>query len=389
MSTTTTYKCLVYGNSSIKNDNSNDRTTITATVRSKVKSLPRAIPRNHVLIRVRAAGLNPVDAKNVIGDKLPSFLDFLSPRVVRGSTIGFEFSGQVVRDDSGYYQPGDAVFGTMPPFAGTLAEYVVAPNDQICHMPTNLSYAEAASLPLVGLTALQALSPYCRRDPTEEEDQGSKGHDNGNGSKAGDNDPDCCCESILIVGASGGTGHIAIQVAKALGIKEIMAVCSTPNVEFCRQLGATRVVDYTCLKTLRDFESSTAKRSVDIILDCVTSADVRDSQHDYPRKLLGLCKTKYIRLGGATKDWLFAGMERTLPITCFRNKEKLFWIRFPKSSGELKKLAQWCREGKIKPCISREVDFSPEAVQDALDEILCRRVQGKLVVKIAEGASDK
>jgi NADPH:quinone reductase-like Zn-dependent oxidoreductase len=103
----------------------------TTTVQSKIKSLPHHIPRNHVLVRVRAAGLDPVDAKHVIGDKLPSFMNFLSHRIVQGSIIGFEFSGQIVTDDSGCYQPGDAIFGTMPPFAGTLAEYVVAPNDQI------------------------------------------------------------------------------------------------------------------------------------------------------------------------------------------------------------------------------------------------------------------
>lgn len=389
-STTTAYKCLVYAAGTRRN--SNDRIS-TTTVQSKVKSLPQHIPRNHVLIRVHAAGLNPVDAKNVIGDKLPSFLKFLSHQVVRGSIIGFEFSGQIVRDDSGYYQPGDAIFGTMPPFAGTLAEYVVAPNDQICHMPTNLSYTEAACLPLAGLTALQALTPYCRqrRRPhkTMEEDRHRDSSDSNVGyDDTDEGDDDGGCKSILIVGASGGTGHVAIQVAKAMGVKEIVAICSTRNIELCRRLGATRVVDYTCAETFQEFALN---YRVDIVLDCVTSADVRDSQsHDYPRKLLGLCKTKYIRLGGPTRDWFFAGMERTLPITCFRGKEKLFWIRFPKSSGELQTLAQWCHDGLLKPLVSREVDFSPEAVHDAMNQIMSRRVQGKLVVKIAaESASYK
>lgn len=383
-SSTTAYKCLVYATGTNRR-NSNDRIP-TTTVQSKIKSLPHHIPRNHVLVRVRAAGLNPVDAKHVIGDKLPSFMNFLSHRIVQGSIIGFEFSGQIVTDDSGCYQPGDAIFGTMPPFAGTLAEYVVAPNDQICHMPTNLSYAEAACLPLVGLTALQALAPYCRRRETMKQDYHRDSKES-NGSYKDNDDDDDDCNSILIVGASGGTGHVAIQVAKALGIQDIVAVCSTRNIEFCRRLGATRVVDYTCAKTFPDFLLTTpaSRNSMDVVLDCVTSADVRDSQnHHYPQKLLGMCKTKYIRLGGPTKDWFFAGMERLLPVTCFREKEKLFWIRFPKSSGELETLAQWCREGLLKPVISREVDFSPEAVQHAMDEIMLRRVQGKLVVNIAE-----
>ncbi|KAI2499184.1 Zinc-binding dehydrogenase [Fragilaria crotonensis] len=149
----TVFKCLVYG---------------PDKVQSKLKSLPNKIPSNHVLIRVHAAGLNPVDAKKVIGDKLPSFFNFLSHRVVQGSTIGFEFSGQVVssssdntNDDNHPYKVGDAVFGTMPPFGGTLSEYIVAPLDQICHMPTNrsdLSYAHAACLPLVGFDCLASVA---------------------------------------------------------------------------------------------------------------------------------------------------------------------------------------------------------------------------------------
>jgi NADPH:quinone reductase-like Zn-dependent oxidoreductase len=353
----TIFKCLVYG---------------PDKVQSKLKSLPKKIPSNHVLIRVHAAGLNPVDAKKVIGDKLPSFLSFLSKRVVQGSTIGFEFSGQIVSsssevtNDNHLYKVGDAVFGTMPPFGGTLSEYIVAPMDQICHMPTNrsdLSYAHAACLPLVGLTALQALRPYAPSSTDSDE------------------------KAIMIVGASGGTGHAAIQIAKALGWKEIIAVCSTKNLEFCRQMGATKVVDYTSSGggNASEWWLDDTLNKVDVVLDCVTSADVRDSQNEYPQKLLPLCRTKYIRLGGQTMDWFYAGCERVLPMTCFRGKEKLFWIRFPQSSGELKQLAQWCVEGKLTPSTAREVDFAPEAVQHALEELLTRRVKGKLVVRVSSG----
>ena len=334
-----------------------------------MKSLPSHIPANHVLIRVHAAGLNPVDAKKVIGDKLPSFLNFISHRVVRGSIIGFEFSGEIVslspNQHNSPYKPGDAVFGTVPPFVGTLSEYIVAPVDQIYHMPkiaSKLSYTQAAALPLVGLTALQALRPYA--------------------PKSSDSDQ----KAILIVGASGGTGHAAVQVAKALGWKEIIAVCSTKNVEFCRQSGATKVMDYTD-KSGSEWWLDDTLRNVGVVFDCVTSADVRDSQFDYPRKLLPLCKTKYIRLGGPTMDWFYAGCERVLPITCFRGKEKLFWIRFPDTSGDLQQLAQWCTEGKLTPSVSREVDFAPEAVQHAMEELLSRRVKGKLVVHIFAGES--
>jgi NADPH:quinone reductase-like Zn-dependent oxidoreductase len=340
--TSITNKCLVYGSGD--------------TVQTKLKSLPNHIPRNHVLIKVHAAGLNPVDAKQVIGDKLPAFLGFVSRRVVRGATIGFEFSGTIVDkgdDDDDDYKEGDAVFGTLPPLVGTLSEYVVAPKDQICKMPSNLSYPEAACLPLVGLTALQALKPFENN-----------------------------CTSILIVGASGGTGHVAIQVAAAMGFDEIVAVCSTKNMEFCTAMGATRVVDYTRNQVVEDLLLS-GNSMFDIVLDCVTSVNVLDRQHEYPKKLLPLCKTKYIRLGGPSKDWFYAGCERMLPVTCF-GEDKLFWIRFPQSSDELEQLYQWCQEGKLKPKISCEVEFSPEAVQQAMDDLLSRRVQGKLVVNVSK-----
>lgn len=348
MATTTTSsstKCLVYG----------------PTVSLKTKPVPSRIPRNHVLVQVKAAGLNPVDAKNVIGDKFPHAMDGVTARMVRGNTIGFEFSGTVVKssdDGTNNYKEGDDVFGSMPPLKGTLSEYIVAPLDQIAPMPSTLTYAQAACLPLVGLTALQALSPYSDSS-----------------------------KSILIVGASGGTGHVSLQVAKLLGFTTIVAVCSTRNVDFCKSLGATHVVDYTQYSSGDGFvEQLTAIQdgTFDIVLDCVTSVDPRDAQHGYPAKLTPLCNRKYIRFGGRTVEWFYAGCERVLSVECFRGKEKLFWIRFPKSSDELKLLKSWAEEGALKPSIEQEYEFTPESVEQAFQQILSRRVKGKCVVKLQD-----
>jgi NADPH:quinone reductase-like Zn-dependent oxidoreductase len=257
------------------------------------------------------------------------------------------------------FQHGDKVFGTLPPFGGTLSEYVIAPIDQIHHMPSNLSYEEAASLPLVGLTALQALRPYTPTDSSS--------------------------SALKIIGASGGVGHVSLQVARALGWNTRVAVCSTPNVEYCKSLGATHVVDYS---HPHSFDDITLPSELDIILDCVTSADSRDNRHQYPERFRNRCRTKYIRLGGPTVDWFYAGCERVIPyVTCFRGKEKLFWIRLPNSSNDLNLLGTWCMEGKLKPTINQIIPFSPDAVQKALDTILTRRVKGKLVVQIAEGGT--
>lgn len=115
--------------------------------------VPKAKP-GHILVAVKVAGLNPVDAKNVLGDKLPHTwknTHALLRRYIRTSIPGFDFAGVCVQaPSSSPYQVGDRVFGTMPPFGGTLAEYVCAPLDQVAPMPAALSYEQAAALPLVG-----------------------------------------------------------------------------------------------------------------------------------------------------------------------------------------------------------------------------------------------
>jgi NADPH:quinone reductase-like Zn-dependent oxidoreductase len=133
-------KCIVYG-------------TKESRLQKKTMQTPATNKKGHVLVRVHAAGLNPVDAKDVMGDKLPHtwkrmkgwLHSYISNRIP-----GFDFAGMVLEDSNGFFSAGDNVYGTMPPFHGTLAEYVSAPLDQICTMPESYSFQQAAALPLVG-----------------------------------------------------------------------------------------------------------------------------------------------------------------------------------------------------------------------------------------------
>jgi len=318
-----------------------------------------SLTKNHVLVQVHAVGLNPVDAKDVLGDKLPdtwtSTKQFIKSHFVEGHVLGFDFSGTVVASQQPHlFKTGDAVFGTMPPLSGSCAEYINAPVDQIAKKSKKLSYEEAAALPLVGLTALQALQPYSHS------------------------------KSILIVGASGGTGHVAVSVANAMGIDAVVGVCSTSNIAFVQQQGATHVLDYTSGNVesmVRDYCEENG--NFDVIMDCVTSADPRDAHYDYPRKLKPYCLQRYIRLGGQSFDWVRAGLERSFPAVCkCFGKEKLFWIRFPKSSDELRQLSEWADEGKLKPRVSRVMDFTAEQVQEAFDLLNNGGVKGKLVIRV-------
>jgi reticulon-4-interacting protein 1, mitochondrial len=376
-------KCIVYGL---------DRPT------SRVIPTPPAGRQGHVLVRVEAVGLNPVDAKDVMGDKFPHSWKTVRSWIrsyASNKIPGFDFAGTCVERDSTHFSEGDKVFGTMPPFHGSLAEYISVPIDQLCYMPANFSFEQAAALPLVGyawhrtavdftshhccnsltcsafdplidvfsilsLTALQALSPHVSAN-----------------------------SSVLVVGGSGGTGHVALQVARCLGAKHITAVCSAKNADFCRASGATEIVDYTNAAVLETLEKSSCK-PFNFIMDCVTSADPRDQSMNYPALLQnsrnkGLLTDDYIyrRLGGPTTDWIRAGLERTVGLQLWANKhERLFWVHFPKSSGELRQLQEWAESGKLMPHIAMAYEFTEEGVKEAFDAILSRRVKGKVVVKV-------
>ena len=174
--------------------------------------------RGVVLCEVRSCGANPVDAKYVIGDKFPeSWLPWASRRVA-GSTPGFDFSGVVIQAPAGSgFAAGDEVFGfaedpsSLRPWRslhGSFCEVVNAPLDQVAHKPSKLSWQEAAAAPLVCITALQALEQH--------------------GVSAG--------QRVLVIGASGGVGHVAVQIAKCLGA-DVVGVCAC--VEINQRVGCT------------------------------------------------------------------------------------------------------------------------------------------------------
>ncbi|GKY98147.1 hypothetical protein MPSEU_000772500 [Mayamaea pseudoterrestris] len=331
----------------------------------ELQRFPLVTPKsNQVLIKVRSAGLNPVDAKLVVGDKIPfqRITKWLRKFYIHSKIPGFDFSGTVV-DDAHGFRAGDAVFGTVPPFTGTLTEYLVAPVDQVYYKPQALSFHEAAVLPLVGLTALQCLQEHVTSE-----------------------------SSVLIIGASGGTGHVAIQVAKALGAEHVSAVCSASSAEFCRNMGADMILDYR-----KDLLEQLQHQQVqyDVVMDCVTSDDPRDTApYYYPRLIQQIGASDHLppwlspnyiyrRLGGDTRDWIRAGLERTLGFNCWNKHEKLFWIRFPNSSGELKQLAVWADHKQLAPKINQVYEFNEKGVKNAFDAILDRRVKGKVVVDIS------
>jgi NADPH:quinone reductase-like Zn-dependent oxidoreductase len=331
-------------------------------VQEKIERTPQQIGRTQLLVQVEAVGLNPVDAKQVVGDKLPDgwFKKLLHNMMVRNTRVGFDFAGTVVESKSSEYPPGMSIFGTMPPLKGSCAPYIVVPMHQVACMPRNISFAQAAALPLVGLTAWQTLQPHL-----------VAGYSN-----------------VLVVGASGGTGHVSLQVAKALGANEIVAVCGTSNLDFCRSCGATQVINYQDGDGVARLEQLGV--SFDLVLDCVTSADPRDSSLNYPQRVQSsrILSNNYLyqRLGGPTPDWIRAFLKRVGLPPWWRNPhEQLFWITFPHSSEQLKELGKLAEMGQLTPKISKTLSGLTAAnVQEVFDDILTRRVQGKVVIEVVE-----
>jgi NADPH:quinone reductase-like Zn-dependent oxidoreductase len=177
------------------------------------------VGENDVLVRVQAASVNPADWHVIRGDPYIARLSF-GLRGPKDRVPGCDLAGRVEAVGSAVtaFSPGDEVFGS--PFMrglGAFAERASVPHDVLAAKPANLSFEHAAALPVAALTALQGLRDHGQVEP---------GH------------------KVLIVGASGGVGSCAVQVAKALGA-EVTGVCSTRNVEMVRSLGADHVIDYT------------------------------------------------------------------------------------------------------------------------------------------------
>jgi len=333
--------------------------------------------RGAVVCEVKAAGVNPVDAKYIIGDKLPeSWMGWASRRVC-GSTPGFDFAGEVLAAPaSSGFQAGDEVFGfAVDPahlargphsLRGSLAEVVAAPLDQVARKPKELTFAEAAALPLVGTTALQA----CRQ----------------HGLREG--------QRVLVVGASGGVGHVAVQIAAAAGAS-VVGVCSGRNVDFVTGCGAAAVVDYSqddCIARIA------ALGPYDLVLDCVSSADARDKAHSYLDRVraTGCVKAaedgadahNYVVFGGTTGQWVKAAVKRFTGLNLFKRGFEIFWIKMPFSAGVLSDLAAWAAEGKVKPTVNTVLPFTEAGVQQAFEALRGRRTAGKIVLDVGGAGVD-
>jgi len=295
---------------------------------------------DEVLVKVHAASLNPLDWHYMRGR--PYIMRMSSGLGAPTDTrVGVDFAGTVeaVGKNVKRFKPGDEVFGGR---SGALAEYVtVREGRAVALKPANLTFEQAASIPLAAVTALQGLRDTGRIQP---------GH------------------KVLINGASGGVGTFAVQIAKTFGA-DVTGVCSTRNVELVRSLGADHVIDYT----REDFTQSGQR--YDLILDNVGNHSLLAS-----RRVLQPNGTLVI-VGGPKGDWL-GPMARPLKamIVAPFVSEEFVMIFAELNQQDLNVLGDLMRAGKVTPVIDRR--YTLAEVPTAIGYLEEGRARGKVVVSL-------
>jgi NADPH:quinone reductase-like Zn-dependent oxidoreductase len=307
----------------------------------KVEQLAKPTPADdQLLVKVRAAALNPVDWHSMRG----------SPYIMRMSSglgapkdprVGVDFAGTVeaVGKNVTQFKPGDDVFGGAD---GAVAEYVVVRESRgVALKPANVSFEQAASVAVAAVTALQGLR-----------DQG--------GIKPG--------QKVLINGASGGVGTFAVQIGKHFGA-EVTGVCSTRNVELVRSLGADRVIDYT----QQDFAKDTGY--YDLILDNVGNRSLSDL-----RRALKPHGTLVI-VGGQKGDWIgpMMGVIKAAIVANFVDQKMGFFIA-RLNHDDMKLLGELMQAGKVTPVIDRRYPLTETA--KAMEYLEAGRARGKVIVSL-------
>jgi len=294
---------------------------------------------SNLLIRVKAAAINPIDYK--------------APWPVLGTVVGLDFSGVVEEKGSQVgekFNVGDEVYGTANR-SGSLAEFTTVQPSNIALKPKSLSFVETASLNVAYVTSLQSLRDYGK-------------------VQSGDR--------VLIIGASGGCGTAAVQIAKAMGAKDIIGVCSGKNAELVKSLGATDIVDYT-KQTVKEFclngkEKIEEDQKFDVIYDAATNSGAGEDYKDSSMELLkddGKRHGQYVAINGFIGTWL-----RRLTIGMKANQHLVMC----KTDTEiLEYLAKMIDENEIKPVIADDMPFDADNVEKGFVSLKSRRTVGKIV----------
>jgi NADPH:quinone reductase-like Zn-dependent oxidoreductase len=310
-----------------------------------LRDIDQPVPTDdQVLVRVHAAGLHRGDWHVMTG--LPYLIRVVVPtlglRGPKSPVLGMDVAGHVeaVGASVTRFQPGDAVFGWCD---GAFAEYACAPEDQLAAKPANLSFEQAAVVPISGFAALQGL---------RDEGQIQEG------------------QTVLVIGAAGGVGSFAVQLAKAFGAK-VTGVASTAQVELVGTIGADDVIDYT----RQDVTDGT--RQWDLVLDCAGRRTLSQL-----RRALTPTGTLVIVGGEGGGRWL-GGFDRNLRAVALSRftSQRLRMLSSTPRQEDLEVLRELIEAGKVTPVIGRSYPLAevPEAIRQMVEG---RGGGGKVVITV-------
>jgi len=306
----------------------------------KIEELEKPTPADsEVLVRVRAAAVNPMDCHLMSGVYLMRLMTgFRKPKHTRP---GADFAGEVesVGGNVTRFKPGDQVFGVA---RGAFAEYVCAPEDKLALKPTNLTFEQAAAIPVAAVTALQGLRDKGRVQ---------------SGQK------------VLINGAAGGVGTFAVQIAKSFGAI-VTGVCTTKSVDLVRSLGADNVVDYT-----RD-DFTLSAEPYDLIFDLVGNRPLSEC--------LGVLTPRGTFIaGGAPPGGHWIGpLPRLLNVLVssrFVSQKVVFFVARI-TLDDLTILKELIESNKVTPVIDRR--YTLNNVPDAIRYQKAGHTRGKVVITL-------
>ncbi|WP_406193752.1 NAD(P)-dependent alcohol dehydrogenase [Streptomyces sp. NBC_01017] len=308
------------------------------------RDIDRPVPAtDEVLVRVHAASVNAYDWHFMRGDPLIG-RGMMGLRRPRARVRGRDFAGTVEAVGAGVtgIEPGDEVYGEAD---GAFAEYVCARDSEVGPKPANLTFEQAAAIPLAGNTALIGLRDVARLQPGQ---------------------------TVLVNGASGGVGTFAVQLGKAYGA-EVTAVCSTRNVDLVRSLGADRVIDYT----QDDF--TRGEQRYDVVLDLVGNRSLGEF-----RRVLTPTGKLILSGGGVYEGGSVVGpmglfLKRRLAAP-FARPQQLLEISARQSRANLAALRELAESGRIAPVVERTYPLSEAA--EALRYVEVKHARAKIVVTV-------
>ena len=306
--------------------------------------LPKPKPDQH-LVQIIAAALNPVDYKPA---EIPGVVRFA---ITKPATPGIDFAGTIVKPAAGSkLKAGQLVFGmagSSPLAGGALAEFAVSGTKSTAALPEGVDPVDGATVGVAGLTAYQSIVPRVKKG-----------------------------DKIFINGGSGGTGVFGIQFAKAMGC-HVTTTCSTPNVEFCRSLGADEVVDYKKGSVLEALKSSGHK--FDHAVDNVgTTQELIWQSHEFMQS-----GAVYVLVGGEPSLGNLADTLRRMVWPSFlggiKGKVVGFWPN--QKAEDLQQIGEWISSGKVKPVIDQMLLF--KQAPHAFEKLRTGRAKGKIVIDVA------